>query len=750
MKLPGKLVLSIALVFTLSACGASGSPTNVDNPGSKQTPGGLSGLDLPRPSSMPHFTSAAPFDYQRFCDGGGFLLGLPLNKVSSINNGSDGSFAPSYSLPGSGGISNAAFGCLAFDKLSEYEGPAQIAHGWLLAPSDWSNAYLAVANYSADRWDWYPMQEDPVSLPGWSDYVSPVGNVLCLVLVLGTDTCQLDWLVAGGSVLEGSYLSTTLSSDPAMNIAPLTVDFTLNSELYGATIPDGYDWDFDGDGSIDLAGAGKGPINHVYETPGLYTCKVSALGSDGRLISAETSFTVVDPANQAPVAAISADVTNGDAPLAVSLDASASTDDDTIVSFEWDVDGDGQYERNTGEQAGLDYTFVRNGSTAVSVKVTDNDFATSTATLQISLDSGWRTSVIDASTDVYELEMAVSGSGINSRAVVVYSGGSSYDMYFSRAGSDLGTGWSAPVEPVNNSLNGNLQALDIMVNPVSGEPQIAFIALNDNVDRLLYFVSAATPDGSSWDNQVQVSPDGDFGYGLAIGPGNAGRPGIMTAYGTVDGAGSLRYYLASNSDGTAFEAPVGLGNQGFTGTIYELDMISSGTFPLAAVGGTMQGDTDGLALLAAAAANGLSWDPADMFGGIELFKPSLSMVAGRPAFCAGNSGSAGPLYYQRADDPEGRDWTGQPQQLVPEGTGGVAALAVVGGKPAIAYRGYASGAVMYISAADAQGSSWNAPYAVDSVIESNSQHIAMVSTNGFPVIAYADAPGNRLLAAVWY
>ncbi len=750
MKLPGKLMLSLLLAITISACGADHPSGITETPEAQQTPAVLSGLKLPRPSSLPRVTSAPPLDYQRFVDGGKFVFGLPMNKASQDNLGSDGVLSPTYTLPASGGIGNAAFACLAFNKVAEYDGPAQIIHSWLVPPSDWSNAYMAVANYSSDRWDWYSMDEGPVALPTWSNYLAPSGQVVCLVLLLGTETCKLDWLIAGGSVLDSSYLSTDLNSDPTLNLAPLSVSFRLNGSIFGATVPAGYDWDFDGDGSMDLAGADKEPPAFLYETPGLYTCRVSALGSDGRAINAETTFTVVDPLNQPPVAAISADVSSGDAPLAVTLDASASTDDDTIVRYQWDVDGDGEYEVDTADVPALDYTFARNGNTMVTVQVTDNDFATSTASLQIHLDSGWRTAVIDNSTGVYQLRMAVTGTGINSRAVVAYSGGTNYDMFFSRAGSDLGTGWSSPVEPVNNALNDNLQQLDLMVNPVSGKPQIAFTILGGDSDRLLYFVSASTPDGSSWDPQVQVSPDPDFGYALSVAPGNAGHPGIMAVYGTTSGEQSLRYYPASNNDGTAWDAAVGLGNQGFTEIIDNVDIISTGTFPLAAVSGRLDGGDARFGLLAAGTSNGLTWDPIDLISGIENYQPSLTMVSGRPAFAAGGADQFGTLSFLRSGDPEGRGWSVTPQLLASEGLGGVGELAVVGGKPAIAYSGYGSDGLMFVSAADPEGSSWDAPYCIDSVNSSATDHIAMVSTNGFPVIGYYDYAGNRLLAAVWY
>jgi glucose/arabinose dehydrogenase len=88
--------------------------------------------------------------------------------------------------------------------------------------------------------------------------------------------------------------------------------------------------------------------------------------------------------NQAPRAVISADPTNGSTPLHVDFGAGGSTDPDSgdTLTYEWDLDGDGQYDDATGSTASYDYTDA--GRYLAAVRVTDNHAASATDAVAIS------------------------------------------------------------------------------------------------------------------------------------------------------------------------------------------------------------------------------------------------------------------------------------------------------------------------------------------------------------------------------
>jgi hypothetical protein len=75
-----------------------------------------------------------------------------------------------------------------------------------------------------------------------------------------------------------------------------------------------------------------------------------------------------------PAAAMSASTTSPRAGEAVTFDASGSKDTDgSIVKHEWDLDGDGTYERNTGANPITETTYGKADKVTVTVRVTDND-----------------------------------------------------------------------------------------------------------------------------------------------------------------------------------------------------------------------------------------------------------------------------------------------------------------------------------------------------------------------------------------
>ena len=89
--------------------------------------------------------------------------------------------------------------------------------------------------------------------------------------------------------------------------------------------------------------------------------------------------------NALPTAVLSADPLTGEAPLVVSLDAGDSSDlDGTIVSYEFDLDGNGSYE-----QSGMDPDAVstyNGGSYTIGLRVTDDFGASDTTELAINVN----------------------------------------------------------------------------------------------------------------------------------------------------------------------------------------------------------------------------------------------------------------------------------------------------------------------------------------------------------------------------
>ncbi|MFC5136486.1 malectin domain-containing carbohydrate-binding protein [Halorubrum glutamatedens] len=102
-----------------------------------------------------------------------------------------------------------------------------------------------------------------------------------------------------------------------------------------------------------------------------------------QLIDTWSTGETVGDGNEGPTASFTYSPDSPGAGQQVSFDASGSSDDGTIGSYEWDFDGDGETDA-TGEQ--VTNTFDAAGDYDVELTVTDDDGATDSATETVSVD----------------------------------------------------------------------------------------------------------------------------------------------------------------------------------------------------------------------------------------------------------------------------------------------------------------------------------------------------------------------------
>ena len=159
---------------------------------------------------------------------------------------------------------------------------------------------------------------------------------------------------------------TLVTFDPAGSFDP---------DVLGSVVS--YGWDFDGDGTIDLTTPSGAPVTHSYATFGSFPARLTVtddLGAKG------TATVLIDVHNDPPVAALSISPTTVLTGQTVTLSAAGSLDPDGgIAKYEWDLDGNGSYEFNSGTTATITRTFPNRMNVTVRVRVTDSDGATATA-----------------------------------------------------------------------------------------------------------------------------------------------------------------------------------------------------------------------------------------------------------------------------------------------------------------------------------------------------------------------------------
>jgi PKD repeat protein len=126
--------------------------------------------------------------------------------------------------------------------------------------------------------------------------------------------------------------------------------------------------------------------------------------------------------NQAPVAKAEANITQGVVPLQVNFDASTSTDDNEIISYQWDFkDGGGSSNPSPS------HTYTEIGSYEVMLTVTDNQGVSNSDTIAITVSEPENqapkaVATANVSIGIAPLELKFTGSGsTDDEAVVSYS-----------------------------------------------------------------------------------------------------------------------------------------------------------------------------------------------------------------------------------------------------------------------------------------------------------------------------------------
>jgi PKD repeat protein len=388
------ILLSAALiaVLGLASCGGGGgrlatgdSALSSGNPPAsvRAVPAQPAQLDdaaveLPLPSTIR--SSSAATDYIR--SGAQFEAGGPKRGVNA--DIFTASFTPQAGASGKTALSTSAFAMYHYnvpDLTGEVSAYAQFS----AAPGN--GAYIGVANWQTDRWDWFSLA--PGTQQSFGDlatYRSSSNDVYLVLMITRAPAATLTWLRVGGNQAPVANLTP---NTPQTIDAGGIINFSATSSVdYDGTGALNYDWDVDGQPGYELTNA-AGTLDQVYSTPGDYTATVRVYDSFGLEDTAAVQITVEMGDNLPPVADIQADAVGGGAPLAVNFDASGSSDSDgSIAKYEWDFETDGIYDLDSGTTAGAAHIYTDPGDYQATVRVTDNLGAMDTASTLIQVTTG--------------------------------------------------------------------------------------------------------------------------------------------------------------------------------------------------------------------------------------------------------------------------------------------------------------------------------------------------------------------------
>jgi YD repeat-containing protein len=178
------------------------------------------------------------------------------------------------------------------------------------------------------------------------------------------------------------FTNTPSTPQPGQTV---TFNGSTSSDPDGSIVK--YEWDLDGNGTYETNTGSTPTTTKTFAAEGTYN--VGLRVTDNQTGIDTESHAVVVVSNQAPIASFTATPNPAVLGQTTQLSASDSNDPDgSIVKYEWDLDGDGTYETDTGTTKTTSRAYTTAGTTNVSLRVTDNGGKTSTKTIPVTVNSG--------------------------------------------------------------------------------------------------------------------------------------------------------------------------------------------------------------------------------------------------------------------------------------------------------------------------------------------------------------------------
>lgn len=214
--------------------------------------------------------------------------------------------------------------------------------------------------------------------------VTPQGRLLAAGSSQTPSEQDLSAIVRLGGDAHAPHGAVKITWEQAVPGRAVRPGQTVGFDASASTDPDGpiakYEWDIDGDGTFERTGV---KVLGSYSAPTLAGVTLRVTDTDG--LTAISGATVSVQADQAPTVAF---VTPSTAPVAGApflFGANAADADGTVVAYAFDFDGDGSYETPAGTSPLATTTFGHKGPATIGVRVTDDEGATATAKLAVTV-----------------------------------------------------------------------------------------------------------------------------------------------------------------------------------------------------------------------------------------------------------------------------------------------------------------------------------------------------------------------------
>ena len=189
--------------------------------------------------------------------------------------------------------------------------------------------------------------------------------------------------------------SFTATPNPALTGASVTFNAGASKDPDGSIAK--YVWDLDGNGTYETDTGTASSVSRTYATVGNRQIGLKVIDNKGATATASRTVTIQ---NSPPIASFTATPNPASVGATVAFNASASKDSDgTIAKYEWDLDGNGTYETDTGTTPAISGSYGTVGERTIGLRVTDNEGTTATATKILVVQNAAPTASFTASPD---------------------------------------------------------------------------------------------------------------------------------------------------------------------------------------------------------------------------------------------------------------------------------------------------------------------------------------------------------------
>ncbi|MCB1221574.1 MAG: hypothetical protein H7A35_00660 [Planctomycetales bacterium] len=504
-----------------------------------------------------------------------------------------------------------------------------------------------------------------------------------------------------------------------------------------------FDWDLDGDGTFEVTGDVSG--SQLADTGKAGILRPAVRGSDGATAVALGAVSLIIAQDLPPVAVLTANrlrgaIINGEtSPLSVNFSAGQSYDDGPTLDFAWALTGDASFGP-AGPADSNSYQYSKSGVFVAMIRAEDSAGQVAYAQLPISVEqvTGFRASFLcDNPAGLFGSLAIVDGHP--AVAFRRFGPGAALDgLFYNRALDSEGKLWGEPV-PLQTQPNwGDFACLAV----IAGNPAIAYN--NGNVPGICY-IRASSSTGQTladWNNAPVVLTTPAFASEEIELIDLNGNPAVVWF-----DSGDIWFQRATSAAGTGDNAgdwgdpAIEIYNAGNADVRPDFKIIDGN--PAVAFRQSAANQAMYLRATSSTGASALDWPGVPVVVSAAhtvTGRVNLEFVSGAPAVSYYESGNS--LRYTRANTSTGSiaaDWP--LSTVIDEGFGQGTTwhdLAMVGGRPAIAYEDFQSGQhTKYRRANNSTGSSWGEEWHVapqNDWQDSAYMRIDLEDLNGFPAI----------------